>query len=436
MSQAGGFMKKTVHDMDLHGKTVLVRADYNVPLDDKQEITSDYRITQSVPTIEYLRQQKCKVIVMSHLGRPKSHDPSKSLKPVAKRLSSLLKAPVTFVADTIGEKVKTAAKDMNPGDVLLLENVRFYSAEEKSGDENFAKAIVEATNADIFVQDCFGAAHRAHASVVGPAKLLPSCAGLLLEKEVATITKAMHDPERPLMAVIGGAKISDKIDIIDVFLQKADVVVVGGAMANTFMKALGNEIGESLSDDEEINDAHDIIERARAEMKKRSFTFYLPQDAVVTDEIDKSEPTRIVDWEAHAIASIESYPGQPSVFAERVKKSEKIVDIGPVSGSFIAGMMQQMATVVWNGTMGIAEFKGVQGKVGPYAHGTEFVIDGLIGKHGHVPFSIVGGGDTTAYIDSRGMNDMFNHVSTGGGASLELMSGKKLPGVECLEDKG
>ncbi len=435
MSGFGGFDKKTIKDIEITGKTVLVRADYNVPLDDRLEITSDYRIAQSLPTLQYLIKRNCKIIVMSHLGRPKTPDSNKSLKPVAKRMSELLKMPVTFVSDTIGEKVKKAVSDMKAGEIVLLENVRFYSNEEKSGDEEFAKAIVDSTGAEVFVQDCFGTAHRAHASVVGPAKLLPAVSGLLLEREVTTIKGAMTDPRRPLMAVIGGAKISDKIDIINIFLKKADSVVVGGAMANTFMKALGNEIGESLSDDEEIDDAHDIIERARKEMKAREFTFYLPQDAVVTDEIDKSETTRIVDWESHAIASIESYPGRPSAFAERVKKSEKIVDIGPVSGSFVAGMMQNMATVVWNGTMGIAEFEGLQGKIGPYAHGTEFIMDGLTGKHGHVPFSIVGGGDTAAYIDSRKMNDMFNHVSTGGGASLDLMSGKKLPGVECLEDK-
>jgi phosphoglycerate kinase len=237
------------------------------------------------------------------------------------------------------------------------------------------------------------------------------------------------------MAIIGGAKIADKIDIIHKFIDIADVVVIGGAMANTFLLSQGVEVGDSLVDKDDLTMAGEIIEKAKQAASERSFTFYLPQDGVVAKKLDKTASTRIVDWDAHVIADIESYPKQPHSTASKVAPDEKILDIGPFSGAFMAGVMQLCSTVVWNGTMGVTETQGLQGPIGPFAHGTQLIIDGLMGSHGHRPFSVLGGGDTTAYIEERGLTDNFNHVSTGGGASLELMAGKTLPGVASLLDK-
>jgi 3-phosphoglycerate kinase len=428
------FSKKTINDIDIEGKRVLLRADYNVPIENSK-ITSNYRITQSLATIKALQSKGCKIIICSHLGRPKDHsDIEFSLKPVAKELSKLLNQPIIFVPDCVGEEVSKAAENLSSGEILMLENLRFYP-EEEANDEAFARNIVESTGAEIFVQDGFGVVHRAHASTDQIARKLPAVAGLLLEREVDTITDVMLAPKKPLLAIIGGAKIADKIDIIHKFIQIADVVAIGGAMANTFLLASGVKVGSSLVDSEEIDTALDVIEKARQESKKRKFVFYLPQDGVVAKEIDKKTHTRIVDWDAHVIADIESYPKRPERQASTVAKDEKILDIGPFSGAFISGVMQLSETVVWNGTMGVTEVGSLQGPIGPFAHGTELIIDSLVGNFGTKPFSLIGGGDTTAYIESRKMNDMFNHVSTGGGASLELMSGNALPGIEVLWDK-
>jgi 3-phosphoglycerate kinase len=433
--RVGMFNKKTIENYAIAGKTVLLRADYNVPLDDKHNVTSDYRLAQSLPTIKALQDKNCKIVIISHLGRPKSKaDTQFSLKPVAKELSKLLKQPVLFANDCIGDDVAEAAKGLKPKEILLLENLRFYP-EEKKNDKNFAQEIVSASNAAVFVQDGFGVVHRAHASTDAITKLLPSISGLLLEKEAYTITAVMKEPKRPLMAIIGGAKIADKITIIDEFIKKADIVAIGGAMANTFLLAQGVEVGDSLVDKDELDTAQDVMDMARAEAKKRNFVFYLPQDGVVAKEVNNKTHTRIVDWDAHVIADIESYPAKPNRSAFKVANDEKILDIGPFSGAFIAGAMQMVDTVVWNGTMGVSEVQAVGGPVGPFAHGTELVIDGLVGRFGHKPFSLLGGGDTIAYVEQRGMTDMFNHVSTGGGASLELMGGKQLPGIEALLDK-
>lgn len=427
------FSKKTVKDISLTGKTVLLRADYNVPLDDGK-ITDDYRIQQSVSTVEYLIKQKCKVVICSHLGRPGGkRDMKLSLAPVANRLKKLLGKEVYFVADSVGPAVEKAVKGLNQGQVLLLENLRFYP-EEKANDKDFAKQL--ASLADVFVEDGFGVVHRAHASTEGVTHHLPSVAGLLLEKEISTITDVMKNPKRPLMAIIGGAKIADKIDIIDTFIKTADVVAIGGAMANTFLKAKGVDIEKSLSDPKEVPVAKDILKDAEKESKKRPFVFFTPHDSVAVSKIDKTAKTRIVDWSAHVIATLENYPKRPPKQAGRLQDNEVIVDIGPYSGAFIAGSMQLANTVIWNGTMGITETPAVDGPIGPYAHGTEIVIEGLLGEHGHKPYSLIGGGDTAAYIEERGLIKCFNHVSTGGGASLDLMAGKKLPGVEALNDKG
>ncbi len=423
------FTKQTIRDIDLHGKTVLLRADYNVPLLDGV-ISDDYRIKQSLPTIQYLLQRNVKLIICSHLGRPKGPgDASTSLFPVAKRLQQLLDRPVEFAIDCVGQAAQKAAASLQPGHVLLLENLR-YHPEEEANDAAFAKEL--ANLADIFVQDGFGVVHRAHASTVAVTRHLPSVAGLLLEKEVDTITNVMLNPERPLMAIIGGAKIADKIDILHRFIEIADFVAVGGAMANTFLAAQGIDIADSLFDAGDLPVARSIIRKAGAEARKRHFIFAIPYDGVVAHKIDATLPTRIVDWSAHVIADIESYPKHAPRAAGQVHAHEKILDIGPFSGSFIAGGVQLANTVVWNGTMGVTETKGLQGPIGPYAHGTELVIEALLGEFGHKPFTVVGGGDTVGYVEARNLVKSFGHVSTGGGASLELMGGQKLPGVEAL----
>jgi len=429
------FNKKTLHDYDIGGKKVLLRADYNVPLKKNGEIESNYRITESLPTIRALQEKGCKIVIASHLGRPGgATDKKYSLKPVAKELGKLLKQDITFVGDSTGEAVKKATDDMDFGDIVMLENLRFNPGEKKN-DEHFAREIIESTGAELLVQDGFGVVHRAHASTDAIARQIPAVAGLLLEKEITAITSATSNPERPLMTIIGGAKIQDKIDIIYRFLDISDVVVIGGAMANTFLMAQGVEVGDSLVDEGELDTAHDIIEKVMQVCADRRFIFYLPQDGVVATKVDKSAETRIVDWDAHVIASIEAYPKKPKAATAKVKKNEKILDIGPFSSAFISGAMQLCKTVIWNGTMGVSEISAVSDPVGPFAHGTEAIIDSLVGKYGNKPFSLLGGGDTTAYVDRRNMNDMFDHVSTGGGASLELMAGKELPGVAVLWDK-
>jgi phosphoglycerate kinase len=426
------FTKKTLRDIDLQDKRVLLRADYNVPLEDGK-ITADYRITQSVQTVKVLLEKNVRLIICSHLGRPDGKpDPASSLKPVAKRLSQLLDQDVQFVDDCIGSEVEKAAAELKPGQVLLLENLRFHP-EEEANDDDFAAQLAKL--ADVFVQDGFGVVHRAHASTDAVTHHLPSVSGLLLEKEVDTITNVMTNPARPLMAIIGGAKIADKIDVINKFIEMADVVTIGGAMANTFLKAKGIDIAKSKFDAEDLPLAKDLLEIAEKKAKQGHFIFYVPQDAVVAKKVDKTVKTRIVDWDVHAIAEIESYPKRPSARTRDVADDEMILDIGPFSGAFIAGAMQLAGTVVWNGTMGVTETPALHGPVGPFAHGTELIIDALVGDYGHRPFSLVGGGDTVGYVEERGLTKAFNHVSTGGGASLELMAGRKLPGVEALQDK-
>ncbi|MDB5181309.1 MAG: pgk [Candidatus Saccharibacteria bacterium] len=429
------FTKKTIRDVELTGKTVLLRADYNVPVA-QGKITDDYRIQQSLPTIEYLLEQKVRLVICSHLGRPTGPgDAAASLKPVAQRLSSLLGKEVVFIPDCVGPVAENAVKNLKPGQIALLENLRYHPEEEKN-DAGFAKQL--ASHADIFVQDGFGVVHRAHASTEGVTKYLPSVAGLLLEKEVDTITRVMNNPKRPLAAIIGGAKIADKIDILHRFIEIADFVAIGGAMANTFLKAQGVDVAASLYDKDELGVAKDIIAKGKREADRRKFTFYIPQDGVVASKIDPRAATRIVDWSAHVIADIENYPKRPPAEASRIGDHEMILDIGPFTGAFIAGALQQVETVVWNGAMGVTEVQGIQGPVGPFAHGTDLVMEAMLGQFGggkYRPFSVVGGGDTVGYIEGRKLVGAFNHVSTGGGASLELMAGRKLPGVEALVDK-
>lgn len=427
------FNKKTIRDIDLKDKRVLVRVDYNVPLDDAGKITDDYRIKKSLPTIQYLLEQNCKIILCSHLGRPEGkRDAKYSLKPCAGRLGELLGTTIRFVDDTAGDLAKQAVEDLPNGQILMLENVRFDPGEE-SNDEAFAKQL--ASFADVFVQDAFGVVHHGAVSVSEIPKYIPGVAGLLLEKEVDTITNVMENPARPLMAIIGGSKISDKIDILNRFIDIADIVAVGGAMANTFLLAEGIAIGKSKAEPDDVPLAKEIIEKAKAKAARQKFIFYLPQDGVVATSVDSNAQTRIVDYSAHVIASIESYPRNPSPQTGTVAEDELILDIGPFSGAFIAGAMQLADTVIWNGAMGVTETQGLQGPVGPFAHGTELIVEAMLGQFGHKPFTVLGGGDTVGYIEDRKLTDSFNHVSTGGGASMELMSGKLLPGVEALLNK-
>ncbi|TAH33756.1 phosphoglycerate kinase [Candidatus Saccharibacteria bacterium] len=427
------FTKKTVHDIDLQGKKVLLRADYNVPLDDKGEITDDYRVQQSLPTVKFLLERGAAVIICSHLGRPDGQpNPKYSLFPVAKRLTQLLGQGVEFAQDCVGEAAEKSASKLPGGQVLLLENLRFH-AEEEANDDAFAQQL--ARLADVFVQDGFGVVHRAHASTDAVTHHLPSVAGLLLEKEVDTITNVMENPARPLVAVIGGAKIADKIEILQRFIDIADVVAVGGAMANTFLQATGVAVAKSKVEADDVPLAQQIIAKAKERSQQGRFVFYLPQDGVVANKVDEKARTRIVDWSTHVMADIESYPKRPAPEASRIEDDEMILDIGPFSGAFVAGTVQLAGTVVWNGALGVTETKSLQGPIGPFAHGTELLVEAMTGQFGNRPFSLVGGGDTVGYIQSRDMLGSFNHVSTGGGASLELMSGRKLPGVEALENK-
>ncbi len=427
------FTKKTIKDINVKGKTILLRADFNVPLDKNGKISSYYRLEQALPTIEYLISQDCKVIICSHLGRPDGkRDLSLSLAPVAKQLGKYIKNQVYFIGDCVGKAVNSAVSNLKPKEVLVLENLRYYK-EEENNDKEFAKQL--ASLADIFVEDGFGVVHRAHASTEGVTKYLPSVAGLLLAKEVKALTSVITDPKKPLMAIVGGAKIADKIDILRKFIKLADIVVIGGAMANTFLRAKGINIARSLSEPADVPLAHDILELAEAESSKRQFTFYVPQDSVVAKKIDKTAHTRIVDWDSRVFATLENYPKLPPKSASRLEADDIILDIGPYSGAFIAGSMQLVKTVIWNGTMGVTETPSINGPIGPFAHGTEIVIEALMGDFGNRPYSLIGGGDTSAYIEDRGLVNCFNHVSTGGGASLDMLAGKKLPGIEALMDK-
>ena len=426
------FYKKTIKDFDLKNKKVLIRVDYNVPLKDGK-ILDDYRIKKSLPTLKYLLDQDCKIIICSHLGRPKnSEDKQFSLKPLAERLAELIEKDVSFAPDCVGEGTISLASNLKSKELLLLENLRFHP-EEEANNADFSKQL--ASLAEVFVQDGFGVVHRAHASTVGVTKYLPAVSGLLLEIEVDTITNAMEKPKRPLVAIIGGAKIADKIEILGRFIDLADVVAVGGAMANTFLLAKGIKIGSSLADPENLSMAKDIIDKAKAKTKNNNFIFYIPQDGVVATSIDKTAKTRVVDWDADVFAEVEAYPHKPERSSATIRDNEEILDIGPFSGAFMAGAISMAESVIWNGTLGVTETQALNGPIGPFSHGTELIIDALTGAWGHKPYSLIGGGDTAGYIEERKLVGAFNHVSTGGGASLELMAGHKLPGVEALLDK-
>jgi 3-phosphoglycerate kinase len=419
---AVGFNKKTIKDVDLAGKRVLMRADYNVPLI-KGKITGDYRILQSLPTIKYILDQPgTQLIIISHLGRPKNaQDKACSLRPVARLLSELLDRRVQFADNCIGEEAKQAADRLGEHEILMLENVRFHPEEEQNS-KDFAKSIVEATGAKIFVQDGFGVVHRAHATTSAITQFLPSVAGLLLAKEVVAINQVLHDPARPLVSIVGGAKISDKIEILNKMIDLSDCVAVVGAMANDFLLAEKIKIGKSMVESKLLDTTLKILDRARREEKQRNFSFFIPTDAVASTRTDGYAPTRIVDLFGDNQADIEAYPKKPKPAAYTVASDELILDIGPASAARIAGAVKLANTVIWNGTAGVTETKGIAGTQDPFAHGTHTIMEAMIGdsmRHANKPFTLVGGGDTVSYVEEQGLTDDFSHVSTGGGASLE-----------------
>lgn len=401
------FSKLTIRDVPIHDKVVLVRADYNVPLSDGK-ISDDLRVRASIPTLQYLRDRSCTVVVMSHLGRPDGEVNAEfSLAPVAERLGELLEQPVTFVDACYGDKVTQAVKAARPGDVLLLENVRFY-AEEEANDSAFAGKIAKSSLARYFVQDGFGVVHRAHASTEAITHFLPSVSGLLLEREVTIITDAMEAPERPLYAVMGGAKVSDKIKVIEAFVDKADKILIGGAMANTFLAYKGNDIGKSKAEADQQATLDAIYAAARRKVGDEHVDEFLmlPVDVAVAATIDGKQPRR-------------------NQKVDSIGETDIAADIGDLSIERFTSELAKAKTVVWNGTMGLAEFP-------EFAHGSARVALTLATTSGMT--SIVGGGDTADFAlkwDGHG-GESFTHVSTGGGASLDLMAGKKLPGVEAL----
>lgn len=435
------FSKRTIRDIDIERKKVLVRVDYNVPANDDGTIADDYRIRQSLPTLQYLLDKSCRIVLMSHRGRPESvelYDPKTSMKPVTERLSQLLNREIVYVSNCVGDEVWAKTEHLPEGAIALLENIRYHDEEEQNS-EDFARAIIGSCGAEVFVQDGFGVVHRAHSSTDAIARQnIPAVAGLLLEKEVDTITNVMEKPDKPLMVVVGGAKISDKIEILNKFIDIADCVAVVGALANTFLLAEGHKVGTSLAEPNDVALAKEIINKAHEKAKNSAFTFFIPRDVVVAKEIESNTTTRIVDLSHNTWADITSYPKNPAETSFTVADDEKILDIGPFSASFIAGAAKMAKMVVWNGTCGVTEVKGLAGAHDPFAHGTKILVEGLTSTHGEKnhPFVVVGGGDTVAFVESQdGLRERLGHVSTGGGASLELMAGKELPGVAVLWDK-
>ena len=393
------FNKVCIDEVELKGKRVLIRVDFNVPLE-QGRVTDDTRIRESLPTIRYARHQKARVILCSHLGRPKGKpSPELSLRPVAVRLSELLGEPVGMAEDCVGETVHEAVAKLSAGEVLLLENLRFHSEEEANAPE-FARQL--AALADLFVNDAFGAAHRAHASTEGVAHYLPAVAGLLMEKELEYLERVAGEPQRPLAAVIGGAKISDKMGALRNLLAKTDVLVIGGGMANTFLKAQGRAVGDSLVEDDQLETARSVI----AEASQRNVRLLLPVDVVIADRFAADAQARTVP-------------------ADQVPEAWRIMDVGPESVAAYGEALRGCRTVVWNGPLGVAEFP-------QFARGSQALAKLLADLDA---VTIVGGGETAALVQEAGLADKFDHVSTGGGAFLEFLEGRELPGVAALRDK-
>lgn len=391
--------KKTIEDIDVKGKKVLVRVDFNVPLDEKGNITDDTRIRAALPTINYLIQRGAIVILVSHLGRPKGKVQERlRMDPIAQRLAELLDKEVIKTDDCIGDEPKQAIEDMREGDVLLLENVRFYP-EEEANDPEFSKQLAEL--ADVYVNDAFGTAHRAHASTVGVTEYLPAVSGFLMKKELEYLGKALENPERPFVSILGGAKVSDKIGVIKNLLTKVNYLLIGGGMAFTFLKAKGLEIGRSLLEEDKLPLAGELIKEA----EDKGVKLLLPVDVVVAPELKPDAPYKRVK-------------------VEEIPPDWMGVDIGEETVKEFSNIIKQAKTVVWNGPMGVFEME-------PFAAGTKGIASALA-ESGAV--TIIGGGDSAAAVEQLGYADKMTHISTGGGASLEFLEGRELPGVKALND--
>lgn len=396
----GMMNKMTVADVDLKGKRVIARVDFNVPLDENGNITDDKRIRAALPTIQYIIDQGAKLILVSHLGRPKDGpDPKYSMKPAAERLSELLGKEVKLAADVIGEDAKAKAAALKEGEILMLENVRFHKEETKN-DPAFAKEL--ASMADIFVNDAFGTAHRAHASTAGIADYLPAVSGFLIKKELDIMGKALENPERPFVAILGGAKVSDKISVIENLLDKVDTLIIGGSMAYTFFAAKGYSVGTSKYEPDKVELAASLLEKA----EKKGVKLLLPVDNVVGKEFSPDTETMVVD--SHEIP--DGWMG---------------LDIGPKTVELFSEAIKDAKTVVWNGPVGVFEMER-------FAEGTRKIAEALAASSA---VTIVGGGDSAAAIEQLGFSDKITHISTGGGASLEFLEGKELPGIACLNEK-
>ena len=392
--------KKTVYDIDVSGKTVFLRVDYNVPQDKNGHILEDRRIRTTVPTIRYLQEHGAAIVIGAHLGRPKGEiKPELSLKPCAERLGELLGQKVIFAPDCIGEETNELKKNLKAGDVLLLENLRFYKGEEKNNPE-FTKALI--SYCDIAVNDAFGVSHRPHASIVGVGQSVPMVAGILLQKEIDFLSNVIDNPERPFAAIIGGAKIADKIQVIANLMEKADVILIGGGMANTFVAAEGYDMGQSLQDKDRFDLARNLMEKA----KELGSSIMLPVDFTAADSLSETAQTKVLEAKDF---------GDPWM----------ALDIGPKTIQMYADILRKMKTVVWNGPMGVFEMK-------PFATGTNTIAKTISELDA---ITAIGGGESAAVVDHLGISDKFSHVSTGGGASLEMLEGMILPGVSILQDK-
>jgi len=393
--------KKTVRDIDVHGKRVFLRADLNVPLDDGK-ITDDTRIRASLPTLVYLLEQGASVILASHLGRPKGKvNDALRLKPVADRLGQLLGRPVRMTGDALGPGVMTAVDKLRPGDMLLLENVRFH-AEEEANDPDFAKSLADM--ADVYVNDAFGSAHRAHASTEGITHYLPAVAGLLMEREVSALSRLMEKPAKPFHTVIGGAKVSGKLEVLESLLSRCQAVLVGGGMANTFLAAKGHALGKSLVETEQLDNAQRIMDEAR----RKRVRFMLPTDALVAAQVHPRSQREVVP-------------------VAEVPKDWAIVDIGPQTIAAYTAHLAKAKTIFWNGPMGVFE-------IAPFADATNEMARYVADRTAKGVVTVVGGGDSVAAVEQLGLVERMSHVSTGGGASLEFVEGKTLPGVAALLD--
>jgi len=402
--------KITIRDLSLQGKRVLVRVDYNVPLQEKdgvQVITNDKRIRETVPTIKYLIEKGARILLCAHLGRPKGkRDPKQSLQPVVKPLSDLIGVPVKFVDDCIGETAEKAAADLKDGEVALLENLRFYN-EEEANDDGFSQKLAKL--ADVYVNDAFGAAHRAHSSTAGVAKFVKERGiGLLMEKELRYLGDELENPKKPFVVILGGAKVSDKIKVIDRLLDKADTILIGGAMAYTFALAQGRKIGKSLSEPDKVDIAKQALDKAKAKGVK----FLLPVDTFITENFDFKTKT--------------ISPGKYLAVGEDIPDGWEGIDIGPESVKLFSAEVASAKTILWNGPMGVFE-------VPESAVGTFAIAKAIAANSGAI--SIIGGGDSVSAIKKAGVSDKVSFVSTGGGASLEFLEGKELPGVASIPDK-